>query len=210
MLKHRNVETPKAVNPSRGRKPADKSALSFRISTTWTTTIAATLSFSICNFAIAAPTATITGGAETNGPSYSWTLTNTHDAPIVEVRFPHYHASLFFAPDGWTTKSTFLVNVGVEDRPGVCTATADSPAKGIVRGNSGKFRMQINQRGTQRGRGTVHLRFADGAELDLPGVEVPVAEGLGDKYVSLIGLGGIAVAFLLIRAWRGRRRPKPR
>jgi hypothetical protein len=209
MLKRRNDGTPRPTDPSRRRKPADKSVLSFRLRAVRTATITAILAISVCDVAFAAPTASITGGAETNGPTYSWTLTNSHDAPIVDVRFPHYHATLFFAPDGWTTKSTFLVNVGVEDRPGDCTAAADSPAKGIVRGGNGKFRMQINQRGTQRGRGTVYLRFADGAKLDLPGVEVPVPEGLGDKYVSLIGLGGIAAVFLLVRAWRGRHKARP-
>jgi hypothetical protein len=132
-------------------------------------------------------------------------VTNLHTSPITEASFPHYHAMLFFAPKGWTSESTFLVNVGVEDRPGVCTARAVSPADAIVPRGSATFSMQVSTRGTRRGRGTVQLRFADGAEIVVPNVELPVPEGLGDRYVPLIGLGGIAAAFIVVRALRRRR-----
>ena len=66
------------------------------------------------------PNATVTGGPDTSGRKYSWTVTNEHTSPVVYVEFPHYHGSLFFAPENWRVECTFLVNVGVEDRPGIC------------------------------------------------------------------------------------------
>jgi hypothetical protein len=52
----------------------------------------------------------------------------------------------------------------------------------------------------------VTLRFDDGTEMRVGGVELPHAEGLGDKYVSLIGLGLVFMIFILAQAIRKRRR----
>jgi len=153
------------------------------------------------------PKVTITGGVDITGDGYTWTISNDYASPIVYVKFPHYHATLFFAPDGWSTQSTFLVNVGVKDRPGICTARAEQPASGITRGNAGTFRMRIYQPGTRRGLGTVLVRFADDSELKISGVEMPTPEAISDKYAPLIGLGAIFIIWLAIGA---RRRAKAR
>lgn len=160
----------------------------------------------LCAVATGAPRVTITGGADASGAVYTWTVTSDHPSPAVFVEFPHYHAVLFFAPPRWTTDSTYLVNIGVEDRPGVCRASADGSGSGIVRGTSAEFRMQVSSDGTQRGRGNVRVRFADGIEVEVPGVEVPVRIGRADRYMPLIGLGAIAALAVLARALRGRKR----
>ena len=152
---------------------------------------------------------TLVGGPNTTGQNYEWTVTNQDRSPIVEVRIPHYHASLFLVPPEWKTDaSTFIVNVGAADRPGECVARAASERDGIAPGKSAVFRVQLSASGAARGVGTVHVRFADGRETAIPGVAVPQPERLGDKYVSLIGLGGIfAVLILIQRLRRARRRP---
>jgi len=149
---------------------------------------------------------TITGGADASGHTYTWRVANPGPSSIVEVRFPHYRAGLFFAPQGWSSECTALVHVGVKDEPGVCTARAGSPGEGIAPGRFATFSMQIAPAGAKRGRGEVTLRFDDGTEMRVGGVELSQAEGLGDKYVSLIGLGLVFMIFILAQAIRKRRK----
>jgi hypothetical protein len=66
--------------------------------------------------------------------------------------------------------------------------------------------MQIAPAGAKRGPGEVSIRFADGSEVRVAGVELPQQEGLGDKYVSLIALGGVFAFFVIAQAVRKRRR----
>ena len=149
----------------------------------------------------------IEGGPDNSGDNYSWTITNAHTSPIVYVEFPHYHATLFFAPDGWSTESTFLVNVHVKDSPGVCTARVNEGSTGIPQGRSGTFRMRIHKEGTRQGVETVLVRFADGSEIHVPGVQLAVPEAVSDRFGPLIGLGAI---FLLLLAIQAGRRTKAR
>ena len=151
------------------------------------------------------PRVTISGGASDVDHSYNWTISHEHTSPVVYVEFPHYRASLFFAPEGWTTKSTFLVNVGVEDRPGVCTAEAGSPASGIAAGAVANFKMQVVRRGTSPGTGAVLVRFADGAEVKVSGAELPVRESLSDKFMALYALGAGFLLWVVIREVRNRK-----
>jgi len=65
--------------------------------------------------------------------------------------------------------------------------------------------MQIAPGGVKRGPGEVTVRFADGSETRVSGVELPQQEGLGDKYVSLIALGGVFTIFVIVQAVRKRR-----
>lgn len=148
---------------------------------------------------------TVAGGADASRHMYTWTVTNRHTSPITRVEFPHYRATLFFAPTGWSTDCTFLVNVGVEDSPGACVAGAPAPSDGIQPGRSAEFRMQCSARGASRGIGVITIRFADGIEREVAGVELPQPEGIGDKFVPLIGLAAIAGIFALIAAIRNRR-----
>ena len=75
------------------------------------------------------PKVTISGGADTSGQNYRWTVTNHYGSPVVYIQFPHYHADTFFAPDGWEKECTNLIRVGARNAPGTCTARADSPEK---------------------------------------------------------------------------------
>ena len=153
------------------------------------------------------PKVTITGGADASGHNYNWTVANETASPIVHVEIPHYHATLFFAPGGWSTECTFLVNVGVDDRPGVCRAHVDSPASGIAPGRSAQFSMQIVTRAVQRAAGEVTVRTADGAEMVIAGVELPQPETTSDKYVSLVGLAAVLLVAVALQRGRGRGKP---
>ena len=148
------------------------------------------------------PKVTITGGADASGQHYAWTVTNGHTSPIVYLEFPHYHADLFFAPENWSAETTALVNVGYKDEPGVCIARAESPVAGIHLGGALDFGMRIAPLPTKRGKGTVLVRFADGTESGVAGVELPQPRGVWDKYASLIGLGAIFLLWIIFRARR--------
>ena len=154
---------------------------------------------------VATPTVVITGGADASGHTYVWQVHHGGASPIVEVRFPHYRCGLFFPPPGWSSACTALVHVGAKDEPGVCTARSPAPAEGIAPGRSVSFTMQIAPAGAKRGPGEVTVRFADGSETRVAGVELPQQEGLGDKYVSLIALGGMFTIFVIAQAVRMRR-----
>lgn len=65
--------------------------------------------------------------------------------------------------------------------------------------------MQIPPGGAKRSPGEVTVRFANGNETRVSGVELPQQEGLGDKYVSLIALGGVFTIFVIVQAARKRR-----
>jgi hypothetical protein len=166
----------------------------------------AALLFTACCSAAHGQTVVITGGADASGHTYTWQVANNGESPIVEVRFPHYRAGLFFVPPGWSQDCTALVHVGVKDEPGVCAARAGSPGEGIASGRSATFSMQVAPAGAKRGRGEATVRLADGTEMRVGGVEFPQAEGLGDKYVSLIGLGAVFIIFILAQAIRKRRK----
>ena len=151
-------------------------------------------------------TAVVTGGADTSGHNYEWTITNHYTAAVIAVEFRHYGASLFVAPDGWDADCAKLVNVGVRDPAGTCTASAE-PDSGIRPGRSGTFRLQVAHDSARRGTGAVLLRYADGTDVTIGGVELPTPESLTDQYVPLLGLG---VVFLLVIAARERRARKAR
>ena len=156
--------------------------------------------------AAAEPRVTVEGGVETDGNNYSWTVTNHHDSPIVFAEFPHYGASLFFAPAGWSHESTFLVNVGVADKPGVCRATAETRATGIFRGDSAKFGMKVGSAKARPTPGTVRFRFDDGQELEVTGVELPQPQPRSEAFVSLISLSLIFGIVVLVQVFRSRRK----
>jgi hypothetical protein len=149
------------------------------------------------------PKATIAGGADETGHEYRWTLTNRCKSPIVYVEFPHYHADVFSVPPGWTQRTTYLVNVGVEDRPGICAATAPS-GDGIGPGQSGDFSMRITASGANVGKGNVKVRFDDGTETVVADVTLPQPNPTDVKFLPLIGLAVIFVVVVVIREWRRR------
>lgn len=155
--------------------------------------------------ALGNPVVSITGGADASGHTYTWQVRNGGVSPVVEVRFPHFRGGLFFPPPGWSNDCTALVHVGAKDEPGVCTARAAAPAEGIAPGQSVAFSMQIAPSGARRGLGEVTVRFADGSETRVDGVESPQQEGLSDKYVSLIALGGVFTIFVITQAVRKHR-----
>jgi hypothetical protein len=110
---------------------------------------------------------------------------------------------LFTVPEGWAGELT--EPVGKTGRSGKLIADASAPSRGIAQGRSLDFGLKIGPAGTPRGEGDVVVRFADGTEI-LVRAEVPVREGLGNRYMSLIGLGLIFGVFLLIRVWKAKKR----
>ncbi len=153
----------------------------------------------------AEPAAVVRGGADVTGQVYTWVITNRRDSPLIYVSFPHYRGGAFVAPDGWdTSESTYLVGVGVEDRPGVCVARAPSASDGIRVGRSAEFRLQLAAGGARHVQGEMTLHFADGSEAVIPEVELPYREAVGDQFVTLLGLGAIFGGWLLLRYVRSR------
>lgn len=143
------------------------------------------------------PKVTITGGGDFSGHKYSWTVTNESaegGSPIVYVEFPQYRADLFLAPTGWSTKITGRT----------CIAQGDSTSR-IDPGLTKTFSLRVGPAGAQRGVGKVLIRFADGTECKVGGVEVPQSETIGDKYVSLIGLGLALVVVAAVHWSRTRK-----
>jgi len=173
----------------------------------WLRLLAAISSLIGPEWAAGGPPVVITGGADASGHIYTWQVNNGDDLPIVEVRFPHHRGVLFFPPAGWSSDCTALVHVGAKDEPGVCTSRAPAPAEGIAPGRAAAFSMQIAPAGAKRGQGEVAVRFADGNETRIAGVELPQREAAGDKYVSLIALGAVFVIFVTVRAVRKVRVP---
>jgi hypothetical protein len=158
------------------------------------------------SFAFASSTpAVVEGGPDGLGNAYHWTINNKHTSPIVRVEIPHYRGSLFFAPKGWTSSCTNLVAVGAPDAPGVCTATASATDDGIAPGRSATFSMQLATGTVKRGAGDVVIGFADASTQNIGGVVVPVPETLGDRYISLIGLGTILAGFVAVQVFRSRK-----
>ena len=147
---------------------------------------------------------TIEGGPDPDY-GYTWTVTNQHASPIVELRFPHHMADLFFTPDGWSQDCENLVNVGVPRPWGECTATADSDRDGIATGTSGRFRMRIAPADSQKGTGSVNVRWADGTTERVHGVTVPVRPTAWQEYTGLMGL---AVVLVLIAVIKALKRPR--
>jgi len=150
--------------------------------------------------------ATITGGADASGHTYSWSVTNRHTSSIVRVEIPHFRANLFFAPPEWGQDCTGLVNVGVREAPGVCDARASTPQAGIAPGRSATFSMQIASAGAQRRPGSMLVHFADGTESLIENVELPQRESGGDQFIPLIGLSLVFGLWVVIQTYRKRPR----
>lgn len=150
------------------------------------------------------PRATITGGVQADG-AYAWTVKNQHTVPIVYVEFPHYHGDLFMTPPAWQQETTYLVNVGVPDRAGVCTASVDNPARGIAPGRTAEFGLRISADGTRHGRGSARVRFADGTEFVISDVPLPVQPPTIEKYTGFVGVMLLALLIVVLEARRRRR-----
>jgi len=156
------------------------------------------------------PAVTITGGADTSGRNYAWIVSNEHPVPIVYMEFPYDRVLMFFAPEGWQTDCGRGAGGVRERRTGTCVAAAASPASGIGQGTAAEFGMRLSGSGARRASGTVVIRFADGSEAQVDGVELPQREAVGDRYVSLFTLGAIFATWVVVRAVRHRRSPDGR
>lgn len=149
----------------------------------------------------------IEGSMDATSQNYTWRVVNTGNATVVRISFPHYHADLFTAPPGWITDCTYLVNVGVPDRAGVCAAWAQNAQRGIAPGGSAEFSMRIAASGAAPGRGDVDVVFSDGITSTVGGVLLPRAPSRGETLLPLASLGAVLAIVLVVRAIRQRRAP---
>ena len=134
----------------------------------------------------------VEGGADESGHIYTWTITNMHTSPIVELILPNYRTDRFAVPDGWSTEgTTHLVAQGGAEQPGICKATATPPNAGVPPAGSIDLRMRVMPKGAPVGLGTVRVGFADGTSASVDHVEVPVPEAMVIKYARFIGLAGL-------------------
>lgn len=148
------------------------------------------------------------GGAADNGEEYVWTVTNLHRSPIVGLTIPCYRAALFQAPAGWTGRKLRETDAAVLE-PGttVYRFTATSPAAGITKSRSGRFTIRIKAGASaQRALGNVHIRFADGTDAVLAGIEVPQPESSSEMQIRIAGLTAMFAVFIGVQVIRHRRR----
>lgn len=151
------------------------------------------------------PLVTITGGADGSGQNYSWTITNRHSSPIVFIEIPHYRADTFVTPAGWQQECTNLMIAGQAREPGVCRAWPKPNASGLTPGRSAEFALRVAREGAQRRTGTVLVKFADGTQVSIPGVEVPTRESVPERFAALIGMA-LIVGLLIVFQLRARRK----
>ncbi len=147
----------------------------------------------------------IEGSTDAASQNYTWRVVNAGDATVMRISFPHYHADLFAAPPGWTTDCTYLVNVGVPDRAGVCAAQAPDAQRGIAPGGSAEFSMRIAASGASPGRGDVAVVFSDGITSTVGGVLLPREPSRSETFLPLASLGAVLAIVLVFRAIRQRR-----
>jgi hypothetical protein len=146
------------------------------------------------------PAVIITGGADASGHNYTWRIENRANQAIARLTFPHYHADLFTCPPGWQQTCTFLVNEGVPDRAGICTAHA--PPEGLAPGTGMDLSMRIASAGAVRGQGVVTVLFADGTTMTVEGVELPQAPSHMERFLPLFAFGAILALILIRRMMR--------
>ncbi len=147
----------------------------------------------------------ITGGVDETD-NYRWVVMNHYSSPIVFIEFPHYRADMFTDPTGWQQECTYLVNVGVPDKPGICRAWVDSPRFGIQPKHSAEFRMRISGSDVRlQGKGDVLIRFADETSVIVEDVPLSTLPSALSQYTNLIALG---IVFGLVIVFKTRRRGK--
>jgi len=151
----------------------------------------------------------IEGGFDPESHSYRWTVHNQAASPIVFAAFPQQQADLFTGPPGWEVKGR-EGEEALRNSSGALMFSAQAPtgAPGIAPGRSGEFEMRIKpKKSPTRGRGEVWVRFADGSETWIGGVEVPLPPTASSKYLRLIALAILFAAFVAGRTlWNRRRR----
>jgi len=154
------------------------------------------------------PLVAITGGVqEDNRQFFVWTVTNRHTAPIVFVEFPHYRADSLNAPAGWSQEWKNRAMLGGKDAPGWVRATVADALQGIRPGGSATFELRLARGDTLTRRGNVTVRFADGTQFVVAGVQVPAAPSFLERYVMVFGLAAIFIIAVLVHV---RRRPRLR
>lgn len=154
----------------------------------------------------------ITGGADETQHTYTWQVTNGSNARIVRIEFPQYGADLFETPENWkqgTQKEMNLVNVGWNHKePGLCWAEPIPPYTGLAPGGTARFGMRIAGMGAMRSLGTVRVKFDDGTEAAVAGVELPHMPNRPSVYLAPLGMGALLFLFIFVREYRRRKQPK--
>lgn len=154
----------------------------------------------------------VEGGMDpANRHFYSWTVTNDNVSPIITVEIPHYRGLIFTVPSGWSKEVTERASGSTEVDVGRLLATAP-PDAGIRRGQSAIFSIQLHARGASAQRGDVIVEFSDGTRVTIANVEYPGKEPWLTRYMTLVGMIGLAVVAVVIhlrRSGRAKRKPPP-
>jgi cbb3-type cytochrome oxidase subunit 3 len=144
----------------------------------------------------------ITGGADETEHNYTWNVTNRSTSRIVRIELPHFAASLFSAPDNWkqgTPAEMNLVRLGWNSNPGLCWTEPTAGNPGVGPGMTAVFSMQIAAVGALRAPGTVTVKFADGTQVQVAGVQLPTQPVKTSPWTALFGMGLIFVLFIVYR-----------
>ncbi len=165
------------------------------------------------SFAVSTPATAadveVTGGKEANNVRrFVWKVTNNGSKPITTFKALHYGSNDTLAPDGW--KATEMTgNVRYEAaKLGHIQWAAETPAAAIRRGESLEFAIALTPAGIHETKRTVVVGFADGTQLEIPGVRCPDKEPLLQKHFPAIGLGAIFLLILGGRALLKKKTPQ--
>jgi hypothetical protein len=152
---------------------------------------------------------TITGArSEENNKEFVWTVTNHSDQPIVRFHTHHYTGKENFPPPRWKmSKMTYHIGRGQPKRPGIIEFEASDPASAIQPGETATFGLRMDNVWLGvTGEKTAKVVFADGTELDVPGILCPARESFVAQNQALVSLGILFGAFLLYKLIRGWKR----
>jgi len=152
------------------------------------------------------PKVTITGGVDDLRINYTWQVTNHHTSRIIYVEFPHFMAETFTPPKGWSwDESTNMPKANVSPKPGLCIGRVKSTIGGIAPSMTATFAMRVQTPTVKRRPGNVLVRFADGTEVTVTGVELPHRESKFEKYSTPIGIAALGILWLIVRTIRKRK-----
>ena len=147
----------------------------------------------------------ITGGVDETGLLYRWSVTHDEPSGLARLEFPHFRGAWVRVPEGWDGELTHPRGEGGRD--GVCVYLARSRDANIPPNTPAIFELGLVADGTPRAQREVIATFGDGRTA-VALAEVPIPEAAADRYISLIGLGGIFLLFLIARAFRRGRQAR--
>ncbi|MCP4591648.1 MAG: hypothetical protein GY842_12980 [bacterium] len=152
---------------------------------------------------------TVEGGSEPQKPStYSWTVTNRGNQPVVSFEFPHFRVLGANPPEGWIFEEIRLDAPGHKGSQRMDRFSTTEPRALIRKGQSRTFSILTNARKAVVSQGPAIITFEDGTTLTVTDIEIPWGESWLRKRALLLMMGAIFALFIVVQIVRGiRKRP---